>query len=74
MDKNAEPASQADGDDMRENAGAIVAVLTDGLIDVKTEHDDEDGKRDAKKGEGMNPLDVSSMLSMMKKRTTSKDR
>ena len=72
--KNAEPAPQTDGDDMKENAGAIVPVLTDGLIAVKTEHDDEDGRRNAKKGEGMNPLDVSRMLSMLKKRTKSKDR
>ena len=70
--KNAEPASQADGDDMKGNAGAIVPVLTDGLIDVKTEHDDEDGKRRSKKGAGMNPLDVSKMLTMLKKRTKPK--
>ena len=59
---------------MKENAGAIVPVLTDGLIAVKTEHDDEDGRRRPKKGEGMNPLDVSKMLTMLKKRTKSKDR
>ena len=63
MKENAEPASEA-----------IVPVLTDGLIAVKTEHDDEDGRRNAKKGEGMNPLDVSRMLPMLKKRTKSKDR
>ena len=66
----AEPVAEADVAD----AGAIVPVLTDGLIAVKTEHDDADGRRNAKKGEGMNPLDVSRMLTMLKKRTKSKDR
>ena len=58
---------------MKENAGAIVPVLTDGLVAVKTEQDDDD-RRISKKGEGMNPLDVSRMLTMLKKRTKSKDR
>ena len=63
MKENAEPASEA-----------IVPVLTDGLLAVKTEQDDNDSRRISKKGEGMNPLDVSRMLPMLKKRTKSKDR
>ena len=46
----------------------------DGLVPVKIEQGDGDSRRNAKKGEGMNPLDVSRMLGMLKKRTKAKDR
>ena len=73
MKVNAEPASDAivpvdsqQQDSRRES--------TDGLLVVKIEQDDVGSRRNAKKGEGMNPLDVSRMLGMLKKRTKAKDR
>ena len=73
MKVNAEPVSDAivpvdsqHQDTRRES--------TDGLVAVKIEQDDGGSRRNAKKGEGMNPLDVSKMLGMLKKRTKAKDR
>ena len=84
-----DPDADADGDDGKKDAGdsatdAIVpvkqeqqdtpGVLAGAIVAVKPEPVDEEPRRIAKKGEGMNPLDVSRMLSMLKKRTKSKDR